>query len=166
MQKSENDYIAEYIKQKHPELLQSLDFLFWKAGHILSDALKTAADAIVGLFKGLSGEDMLGARRERGRMKNIFTINDAIGQCEAMAAALEKGCHDPDSNLCKYASIAAEKRQMAAWLRELKVYRNAKVGCEYCKHKYREPHEKPCSLCKRNFVDMFERADDEGSESE
>lgn len=27
MQKTENDYIAEYVKQKHPEILQSLDFM-------------------------------------------------------------------------------------------------------------------------------------------
>lgn len=53
-------------------------------------------------------------------MKNTFTIDDAIGQCEAAAAALEKGYHDPDGNWCKCASIAAENRQMAEWLRELK----------------------------------------------
>lgn len=34
---------------------------------------------------------------------------------------------------------------------------DARVGCEYCKHKYREQHERPCSLCQRNFMDMFER---------
>lgn len=62
---------------------------------------------------------MLGARRERG-MKTTFNIDDAIGQCEAAAAALEKGYHDPDGNWCKCASIAAENRQMAEWLRELK----------------------------------------------
>lgn len=100
---------------------------------------------------------MLGAGGERGRMKNKYTIDDAIGQCEAIAAALEKGCHDPDSNWRKYASIAAEKRQTAEWLRELKAYKDARVGCEYCKHKSREQHERPCSLCRRNFVDMFER---------
>lgn len=48
-------------------------------------------------------------------------------------------------------------RQVAEWLRELKVYKDARVGCKYCKHKFREPHERPCSLCQRNFVDMFER---------
>lgn len=35
--------------------------------------------------------------------------------------------------------------------------RDTRVGCEYCKHKYREMHERPCSLCQRNFVDKFER---------
>jgi hypothetical protein len=33
---------------------------------------------------------------------------------------------------------------------------DVKVGCEYCKHKFREQHEWPCSLCQRNFMDMFE----------
>jgi hypothetical protein len=35
------------------------------------------------------------------------------------------------------------------------------VGCEYCKHAYRESYERPCSLCQRNFMDMFERSDKE-----
>lgn len=48
-------------------------------------------------------------------------------------------------------------RQLAEWLRELKAYKDARVGCEYCKHKFREQHERPCSLCQRNFVDKFER---------
>ena len=73
-------------------------------------------------------------------MKTTFTIDDAIGQCEA---------------------AAAENRQKAEWLRELKAYKDARVGCEYCKHKYREQYERPCSLCKRNYVDMFEGSDSE-----
>lgn len=93
-------------------------------------------------------------------MKTTFTIDDAIGQCEAAAAALEKGYHDSDGNWCKCSSIAAENRQMAEWLRELKAYKDERVGCEYCKHRYRERLERPCSLCRRNFVDMFERQEE------
>ena len=52
---------------------------------------------------------------------------------------------------------ANEFRQLAEWLRELKDYKDARVGCEYCKHNFREQHERPCSLCQRNFMDMFER---------
>ena len=52
---------------------------------------------------------------------------------------------------------ANEFRQLAKWLRELKDYKDARVGCEYCKHNYREQHERPCSLCQRNFMDMFEK---------
>lgn len=52
---------------------------------------------------------------------------------------------------------AKKYRQLARWLKELKDYKDARVGCEYCKHKFREQHERPCSLCQRNFMDMFER---------
>lgn len=78
MQKSENDYIAEYVRQKHPELLQSLDFLCWKAGRVLSDALKTATDAIVGLFKGLSVDDIkeLKEEQEGGSVKTVEEMRE------------------------------------------------------------------------------------------
>ena len=62
-------------------------------------------------------------------------------------------------NDCKkeYEEFAEEHRQLAEWLKELKAYKDARVGCEYCKHNYREQHERPCSLCQHNFMDMFER---------
>ena len=50
-----------------------------------------------------------------------------------------------------------ESQEVVELLRELKAYKESRVGCEYCKHKYREQHERPCSLCQRNFMDMFER---------
>lgn len=40
---------------------------------------------------------------------------------------------------------------------EEKLPKDERVGCEYCNHKFREQHERPCSLCQRNFADMFER---------
>lgn len=43
---------------------------------------------------------------------------------------------------------------------------DARVGCEYCKHKYREQHERPCSLCQRNFMDMFEREENVDADSD
>ena len=52
---------------------------------------------------------------------------------------------------------AKDHRQLAEWLRELKAYKEERVSCEYCKYNGRQQHERPCSLCKRNFVDMFER---------
>lgn len=51
--------------------------------------------------------------------------------------------------------------QIVEWLKELKAYKEERVGCEYCKYNDRQQHERPCSLCKHNFKDMFE-----GSESE
>ena len=51
---------------------------------------------------------------------------------------------------------AEEYSQIAEWLREVKMYKCERVGCEFCKHNFREQHERPCSLCKHNFLDMFE----------
>ena len=48
-------------------------------------------------------------------------------------------------------------KQIVEWLKELKAYKEERVSCEYCKYNGRQQHERPCSLCKRNFVDMFER---------
>ena len=36
---SENDYIAEFIKDKYPEIIQSADFALWKIGKILDDSI-------------------------------------------------------------------------------------------------------------------------------
>lgn len=44
---SENDYIAEYVRERRPEILSSVDFIFWKMGRIIS----TAARGIVKAFK-------------------------------------------------------------------------------------------------------------------
>lgn len=90
-----------------------------------------------------------------------MTIEEAIKHCEEVA---EKYCEKVEEGLtaddfCD--SCASEHRQLAEWLRELKDYKDARVGCEYCKHNYREQHERPCSLCQRNFVDMFERSEEE-----
>lgn len=117
---------------------------------------------------------MLGARGERGRMKTTFTIDNAIARFEKVAANYKFNLDMHHRNVMKLSvndiermkEYIQENRQLAEWLRELKAYKDARVGCEYCEHKYREPYERPCSLCKRNFVDMFERANDEGSESE
>ena len=90
-----------------------------------------------------------------------MTLEEAIKHCEEVA---EKYCEKVEEGLtaddfCD--SCASEHRQLAEWLRELKDYKDARVGCEYCKHNYREQHERPCSLCQRNFMDMFEREDSE-----
>ena len=98
MQKSENDYIAEYVRQKHPEILQSLDFLCWKAGRVLSDALKTAADAIVGLFKGLSLEDIKELKEEQEEGGSVKTVEEMREEYETMMenyqAAKERGDYE------------------------------------------------------------------------
>ena len=42
---TENDYIAEFIKEKHPELL-GLDFTLWKIGRTLSEAMSPIVEAL------------------------------------------------------------------------------------------------------------------------
>lgn len=56
---SENDYIAEYIKEKYPRLL-GVDFAFWKCGR----AIQTMAQEIVDIFKGMTPEEREEALRE------------------------------------------------------------------------------------------------------
>lgn len=46
---SENDYIAEYIKERRPELIRSFDFVFWKMSRITADAVKKIIDAFSGI---------------------------------------------------------------------------------------------------------------------
>lgn len=43
--KSENDYIAEYIKEKHPSLLGA-DYAFWKMGKVAADFAVQFAEVI------------------------------------------------------------------------------------------------------------------------
>ena len=46
---NENDYIAEYVKEKRPEILTSFDFIGWKMARIVSDAITSVVDALKGL---------------------------------------------------------------------------------------------------------------------
>lgn len=97
MKKTENDYIAEYVKQKHPEILQSLDFLCWKAAHTLSDALKEATDAIVAMFKGLSVDDIkeLKEEQEGGSVKTVDEMRQEYEKMmENYQAAKERGDYE------------------------------------------------------------------------
>jgi DNA-directed RNA polymerase subunit RPC12/RpoP len=87
-----------------------------------------------------------------------MTLEEAIKHCEEVAEENEKNAKNIN-NIYKKSCLecASEHRQVAEWLKELKEYKDERVGCEYCKHKFREQHERPCSLCQRNFMDMFER---------
>lgn len=38
---TENDYIAEYVKEKRPELINSFDFIGWKLARMLANSLAT-----------------------------------------------------------------------------------------------------------------------------
>ena len=96
-----------------------------------------------------------------------MTIDEAIKHCEEVAESEERiaklhqrpdrGVKGSGKRYLSCLECASDHRQLAKWLKELKEYKDARVGCEYCKHKFREQHERPCSLCQRNFMDMFER---------
>jgi hypothetical protein len=77
-----------------------------------------------------------------------MTIDEAIKHCGKEVKRIER--NHPYIDTTGY-------KQLVEWLKELKEYKDARVGCEYCKHKFREQHERPCSLWQRNFMDMFER---------
>lgn len=102
-----------------------------------------------------------------------MTLEEAIKHCEEKTEELERraeeiamsdaeGVYQPQVGRCR--ECANEHRQLAEWLRELREYKEERVGCEFCKHQDKLEKERPCSLCKHNFMDMFERevkADDE-----
>ena len=95
-----------------------------------------------------------------------MTIESAIKHCEEVAEEEEeqklkdwKGDYSHLKKIDSCRQCASDYRQLAKWLKELREYKAERVGCEFCKHNFREQHERPCSLCQRNFMDMFERGD-------
>ena len=52
---SDNDYIAEYIKEKYPTLL-GFDFAMWKLSRQFAKAVTDIAEGITGIFKDLMDE--------------------------------------------------------------------------------------------------------------
>lgn len=51
---------------------------------------------------------------------------------------------------------AKEYEQVAAWLKELKDYREGMRTCENCKHEHKAETEYPCSICRCNHPNKFE----------
>lgn len=39
MSKTNNDYLAEYVREKRPEIERSFDYIMWKIGRTLVDAV-------------------------------------------------------------------------------------------------------------------------------
>ena len=54
--KSENDLIAEYVRERHSNILGA-DFMIWKAGKMLGQLVRDIADAL----KGFSAEEIQAA---------------------------------------------------------------------------------------------------------
>lgn len=51
---SENDYIAEYVKENHPETIKTVHFLAWKANRQIADLKKDLAKARADLEKAFA----------------------------------------------------------------------------------------------------------------
>lgn len=51
---------------------------------------------------------------------------------------------------------ANEHEQLAAWLEELKDYREGLRTCENCRHECKDGDEYPCSICRCNHPNKFE----------
>lgn len=43
---TENDYIAEYVKEHCPELLNTVDYSMWKLGKAVSEFVQSMGDSI------------------------------------------------------------------------------------------------------------------------
>ena len=103
-----------------------------------------------------------------------MSIDEAINRFEKLASDYEFNLNMHKNHVMNLSvndiermqEYLEENRQLAEWLRELKDYKDARVGCEYCKHNFKEQYERPCSLCQRNFMDMFERKVNADEESE
>jgi hypothetical protein len=66
---TENDYIAEYIKEKRPEIISSLDFIFWKFSKSVEDAVSGLASGLNNIFiseKEEQDNDIQGNETEDG----------------------------------------------------------------------------------------------------
>lgn len=46
MSKTDNDYLAEYVREKRPEIERSLDYITWKIGRKVVDAVHSLIEQL------------------------------------------------------------------------------------------------------------------------
>ena len=46
MSKTNNDYLAEYVREKRPEIERSIDYIMWKIGKTLVDAVHSLIEQL------------------------------------------------------------------------------------------------------------------------
>ena len=82
---TENDYIAEYVKERRPEITTSLDFVGWKMARIFQNAVKDIANA----FKNVDITELCKAAAAAG---------DEIRDCAPESVSCEDcdGCPNED----------------------------------------------------------------------
>lgn len=54
---NENDYIAEYVKEKYPKLISGADFMFWKITKGISETVKAFCDSVKNIAYITKAED-------------------------------------------------------------------------------------------------------------
>lgn len=98
----------------------------------------------------------------------IDNLKDAIKHCHEKAKELKEEVERKDLKYGKSNNpidlkvaadcleCAKEHEQLAAWLEELKDYREGKRTCENCKHQNKAEDQYPCSICRCNHPNMFE----------
>ena len=82
---TENDYIAEYVKERRPEITTSFDFVGWKMARIFQNAVKDIANA----FKNVDITELCKAAAAAG---------DEIRDCAPESVSCEDcdGCPNED----------------------------------------------------------------------
>ena len=98
----------------------------------------------------------------------MMTLSDAIKHCEEVAeekehdAELFKRVKATEGKILSCQECAKEHRQLAEWLRELKVYQNSPVlqrwlkQCDTCKHQHKKASEPPCRRCCHTYSNKWE----------
>lgn len=54
---NENDYIAEYVKEKYPKLISGTDFMFWKITKGISETVIAFCNGIKNIAEIKKAED-------------------------------------------------------------------------------------------------------------
>lgn len=82
---TENDYIAEYVRERRPEIITSFDFIGWKMARIFQNAAKDIANA----FKNVDITELCKAAAAAG---------DEIRDCAPESVSCEDcdGCPNED----------------------------------------------------------------------
>lgn len=62
---NENDYIAEYVKETHPEIIESFDFAMWK---LVKVAIKMRDD----IFEAIKNMDFFKLKKEIEKVNGSF----------------------------------------------------------------------------------------------
>ena len=55
---TENDYIAEYVKEKLPSILNTADFRIWKCIKTVSNVVGEITDTLVEAFRNIDYEEL------------------------------------------------------------------------------------------------------------